>query len=83
MFVNEAVFILEQITQHRLGASLEIRNKFNKFDSKSNVFSQMIFQCWFNIFERFFITKLYGLEKHSSYVSCLKGHSLYYNSLYV
>ena len=44
MFVNEAVFISEQIIEHRLGALLEISDNLEISD-KLNVFSYMILQC--------------------------------------
>ena len=56
MLVNEAVFILEQITERRLETSLEVSDKF-----KLNVFGCMILQCLLNNLE-IFITKLYDLE---------------------
>ena len=45
LFVIEAVFISEQITECMFGALLEISGTFS---SKLNVFSHMIWQCWFN-----------------------------------
>ena len=60
MFVNEALFISEQITEYRLGTLLEISDKFN---TKLNVFNYMILHCWYNVLESF-ITKLYDFEKH-------------------
>ena len=41
MFVNEASFISEQITEHRLGTLLEINDNLEISD-KLNVFSYMI-----------------------------------------
>ena len=44
IFVNEAVFISEQIAEHMLGTLLEISDKFS---AKLNVFSYMIL-WWLN-----------------------------------
>ena len=58
MFVIEAIFISEQITECRFGALLEITDTFS---SKLNVFSYMVLQCWLNIL-RSFITMVYDIE---------------------
>ena len=68
LFVTEALLISEQIIEWRFGALLEISNKFS---SKLNAFSYMIFQCWFNILESF-INILYDFEKHSGKVIFLE-----------
>ena len=68
LFVTEALLISKQIIEWRFGALLEISNKFS---SKLNAFSYMIFQCWFNILESF-INILYDSEKHSGKVIFLE-----------
>ena len=59
LFVTEAAFISEQFTECRFGALLEISDKFS---SKLNIFSCMIWQCWFNL--ESFAAILYDFEKH-------------------
>ena len=44
MFVNEAVFISEKITEHRLGTLLEISDNL-EISNKLNVLSYMILLC--------------------------------------
>ena len=50
LFVIEAVFVSEQITECRFGAMFEISDKFS---FKLNVFSYMILQCSLNILTSF------------------------------
>ena len=50
LFVIEAVLISKQITGCSFGALLETNDKSSL---KLNVFSCMIFQCWFNILKSF------------------------------
>ena len=62
------LFILEQTKEHRFGVLLEISDKVN---TKLNVFSYVILQCWLNILEHF-VTILNYFEKHSVRVVLLE-----------